>query len=238
MLEIDKKSFRKKYIKDKTKKPPMGLRIYTAPQGGGKTLSMVHDAIELVKQFPKMKIVTNLNIKLDKVKEISRENEIIIFGGTQGLKEALKKAENGVDGVLMIIDEFQLFASKKDGVPVEIFQQLCQQRKHRRFMMGTAQDWEDIDVSTRKKVKEVVKCSMVLGKIQVNTYFDGYSIKYDKKQGGWECKQLGTKIFKHNQELYECYDTYAEIATNKDFVTTQKPPEIAVSVSVPPKQRR
>lgn len=216
-LKIDKKSFREKYIKDKTKRPPMGLRIYTAPQGGGKTLSMVHDALKLMEEFPKMKVVTNLKLNVNVAQ--------YFFQGSNGLKKALKECKNGADGVLVIVDEFQLFASKKDGVPIEVFQALCQQRKQRRFMMGTAQDWEDVDVSTRKKVKEVVKCRTVLGKIQINSVFDGYSIKYDKKNSAWECTQIGTQIFKHNEKLYKSYDTYAEISTNADMLLppTQTP---------------
>lgn len=229
-LKIDKKSFKEKFVKDKTRKPPMGLRIYTAPQGGGKTLSMVHDALELINEFPKMKVVSNI-----KIKDI--EN-LYLFQGASGLKKALKSCKNGENGVLMIVDEFQLFASKKEGVPVEVFQALCQQRKQRRFMMGTAQDWEDVDVSTRKKVKEVVKCRTILGKIQLNSIYDGYSIKYDKKNNSWECIQIGTAIFKHNQKLYDKYDTYAEISTNEDMFIAPKAQMQPMEVSVAIKQRR
>lgn len=228
-IKIDKKSFREKYIKDKTKRPPMGLRVYTAPQGGGKTLSMVHDALLLIKEFPKMKVVSNL--KLNGV-------EHYYFQGAEGLKKALNSCKNGQDGVLMIVDEFQLFASKKAGVPIEVFQALCQQRKQRRFMMGTAQDWEDVDVSTRKKVAEVVKCQTRLKKIQVNTVFDGYSIRYDKQTSSWECNQIGTHIFKHNQKLYDSYDTYAEVSTNEDMFVAPKSPVVEVKSVVEIKQRK
>lgn len=229
-LVIDKKSFKEKYIKDKTKRPPMGLRIYKAPQGGGKTLSMVHDAIKLIEEFPDMKVVTNLELNLNVAQ--------YRFKGTEGLKKALVAAKNGEKGVLMIVDEFQLFASKKTGVPLEIFQQLCQQRKQRRFMMGTAQDWEDIDVSTRKKVKEVVQCQTKLGKIQINTVYDGTTVRWNNKDNCWECDQLRTEIFKHNQKLYDAYDTYAEISTNDDMFVAPKAPEVNVAVSVQGKQKR
>lgn len=228
-LKIDKKSFRQKYVKDKEKHPPMGLRIYTAPQGGGKTLSMVHDALALMEEFPKMKVVSNLDIKTDK--------PIYKFQGTGGLRRALVEAKNGVDGVLMIIDEFQLFASKKSGVPLEIFQQLCQQRKQRRFMMGTAQDWEDVDVSTRKKVAEIVQCRTIWRKIQVNRVFDGTTVKWDKQANAWVCSQLRTEIFKHNQKLYDSYNTFAEISTNMDMFVAPKAREVAVSVEVVQRQQ-
>lgn len=228
-IKIDKKSFKEKYIKDKTKRPPMGLRIYTAPQGGGKTLSMVHDAIKLLEEFPKMKVVTNLKLNVNVAQ--------YYFQGAEGLKKALRECKNGQDGVLMIVDEFQLFASKKSGVPIEVFQALCQQRKQRRFMMGTAQDWEDVDVSTRKKVKEIVQCNTKFGKIQINSIFDGYSIRYDKRTSSWECTQIGTEIFKHNKKLYDAYDTFAEVSSNQDIFIAPKAPVVQVQVTEQ-KQRR
>lgn len=206
MIIIDWISLKLKLSKDKTKKPPMGMRVYIGPQGHGKTLSMVHDAKKLKDEFPKLYVISNL--QLDFADEIVH--------GTKKLTKALKK-DNGEFGVLMIIDELQLFASKKQGIGYEVFQALCQQRKKRRFLMGTAQDWEDLDVSSRKKVAEVVKTKRIFN-IQINKIFDGYSIKYDQKLGEWTCKQKGTSIFKHNDKLYKSYDTYAEVSTQEEFV--------------------
>lgn len=215
MIKIDWESLKKKITKiDEKNKPPMGMRIYEAPQGHGKTLSMVHDAWALKRKYPKLYVISNIKLKF--------ANEVI--HGATALTEALKKT-NGENGILLIIDEFQLFAGKKKGVPYEVFQGLCQQRKHRRFMMGTAQDWEDVDPSARKKVAEVVHCKRIFN-LQVNQMFDGYTIKYNNKENGWECKPKGWTIFKHNDELYNSYDTYAEISTNDEFVES-------VQVSLP-----
>lgn len=210
MLVIDWMSLKLKLTKDKGAKPPMGMRVYIGPQGHGKTLSMVHDAKKLKEQFPKLYVISNLDLKF--------ADEVV--HGTKKLTQALRK-DNGENGVLMIIDELQLFASKKQGIGYDVFQALCQQRKKRRFLMGTAQDWEDLDVSSRKKVAEVVKTHRICN-IQINKIFDGYSIKYDQKLGEWTCKQKGTSIFKHNDKLYKSYDTYAEISTRDEFVTDNK----------------
>lgn len=210
MIQIDWKSIKQKLTKDKRDLPPMGMRIYEAPQGGGKTLSMVHDAWGLKKKYPKLVVISNMPLKF--------ADKIVI--GAKGVVEALK-IDNGENGVLMIIDEFQLFASKKQGVSYEVFQGLCQQRKHRRFLMGTAQDWEDIDVSSRKKVAEVVKCNKLFN-LQVNRLFDGYSIKWSKESNGWECKPKGWMIFKHNDNLYKAYDTYAEVSLNQEMIQSTK----------------
>lgn len=216
MVYVDFKSINEKLTKEKRDLPPMGMRIYTAPQGHGKTLSMVHDAIKLKEKYPKLYVVSNIETPISNY----------IFTGTNELKKALR-FDNKENGILLIIDEFQLFASKKQGIGYEVFQGLCQQRKCRRFMMGTAQDWEDVDVSARKKVKEVVKCTKVMN-LQINRIFDGYSIKWDKKENEWQCKQIGISIFKHNDNLYKSYDTFAEITTNDELIE-----RINVSQSLP-----
>lgn len=209
MIVIDWRSFKLHWEKPPKKQFPMGLRVYIAPQGGGKTLSLVHDLFDLKREYPEAIVLSDIELKgIDYVK----------WRGMTGLKKALK-INNGDKGVILVCDEMQLFASKKEGVPYEVFQRLCQQRKNRRFMLGTAQDWEDVDVSSRKKVKEVVKCRTIFKKIQINTYFDGYSIKWDKKENEWSCKQIGIKIFKHNNSLYNCYNTFEEVTTNEEMVS-------------------
>ena len=225
-MKIDFRSFREKLEVDKRDLPPMGLRVYTGPQGAGKTLSMVHDALEMLARYPQMMLVTNLEIKIEELKARTYS-----FEGAGGLRKALNACRNGENGILMLVDEFQLFASKKDGVSMDVFHALCQQRKQRRFMMGTAQNWEDVDVSTRKKVKEVVKCCTIAGKFQFDQVYDGYSIKWDNRENNWTCRKIGVSIFKHNTKLYSKYDTYAEVITNKDRF--EVPTSLAKSVAAP-----
>lgn len=221
MIHIDWKSVKKKLTPDKRDLPPMGMRVYIGPQGHGKSLSMIHDALEIKKKYPKMLVLTNMDISFANKK----------FQGTKGMIEMMK-IDNKENGVLLIVDELQLFASKKQGIPYEVFQGLCQQRKHRRFLMGTAQDWEDVDVSARKKVAEVMKVKR-FWKFQYNELFDGYTVKYDNKKGEWTCKSKGVFIFKHNDDLYKKYDTYAEITTNDEIMEKKTFPQALAMGSKP-----
>lgn len=205
MIHVDWKSIIEKLTRDRRDLPPMGMRVYIGPQGNGKSLSMVHDGWEMKKRWPKLFVISNMDLTYADV----------VIHGTKDLVKALS-VDNGEDGVLLIVDELQLFASKKQGVGYEVFQGLCQQRKKRRFLMGTAQDWEDVDVSSRKKVKEIVKTKS-FGPIQVNQMFDGYTIKYDKQANEWVCKSKGWFIYKRNDKLYGAYDTYAEVSINDEF---------------------
>ena len=46
------------------------------------------------------------------------------------LRNALE-FKNGDDGVLIILDEAQNYFNKKNGVPIEVMAQFCQNRKNR-----------------------------------------------------------------------------------------------------------
>ena len=61
-MKVFWRTFRYKYEKDKDGFP-FGIRFYDAVQGGGKTLSMVFDALELKKEFPDMVTISNVKIK-------------------------------------------------------------------------------------------------------------------------------------------------------------------------------
>lgn len=205
-MKIDIESFKKKCTKNDKGLFPTGTRVYKGYQGRGKTLSMVHDMLEIKKAFPKCKIYSNLKIK---------NFDYTFFSDNKGLKKALE-AQNGENGILLVVDEAQLYFNKKDGISIDVFTCICQQRKDRRKIMFTTQIWEDLDVSLRKQVKEVVKCHNI-GKMQINTIFDGESLRWEKKEGDWVANKKYTLVYKRNDELYEKYDTYQKIVTNENY---------------------
>lgn len=81
----------------------------------------------------------------------------------------------------------------------------------------SSQIWEELDISLRKQVKEIVTCHTFFHKWQVNTISDGESLTYDKLASEFVAKKIRTEIFKHNQELYDSYDTYQKIINNKNY---------------------
>lgn len=220
-MKIDFKSFKKKYTKDNTKQFPIGTRVYKGFQGRGKTLSMVHDLFEIKKEFPNCKVFSNLKLK---------GINYTYFDNNLGLKKAIE-TENGKDGVLVVIDEAQLFFNKKDGISIDMFTCICQQRKDRRKILFTTQIWEDLDVSLRKQVKEVVRCNNI-GRIQINEIYDGESLHWDKKIGDWVANKIYSVIYKHNDDLYNKYDTYQKIVTNKDYERNYIPKNYPTQVFV------
>lgn len=207
-MRIYWKTFPKKWQPPKKGQFPTGSRVYKGYQGSGKTLSMVKYALDLSKAYPNCEVFSNFIIKgIDNFNLIQSDDD---------LKYALS-LRNGTDGVLVLLDEAHLYFGKKSGIPLDVLTAISQQRKDRRRIVFSSQIWEELDISLRKQVKEIVSCRCVFGCIQINTISDGESLSYDKLVGEYVAKKIRTEIFKHNIELYNSYDTLQKIITNNQY---------------------
>ena len=211
-MKVDLPSFTKKYERPALDQFPVGTRVYTGHQGCGKTLSCVKYIFDLKKHFPKSKIFSNVRLFGLKYFHISDVSE---------LKSALSFS-NGSKGVLILVDEAHLYFGRKDGIPLEVLTCISQQRKDRRRIVFTSQIWEELDISLRKQVKEIVKCRCLLGKVQFNNVMDGETLHYDKLVGEYVADHKYYEIFKHNKEYYSRYDTYQKIITNDQMIQLPK----------------
>lgn len=201
-------TFLKKYIRPPKNQFPTGSRVYKGFQGSGKTLSMVKYAFDIQKEFPDCEIYANLHIKgLKNFHYI--ENDTI-------LKEALSRT-CGRRGLLILLDEAHLYFNKKSGISLDVLTCISQQRKDRKRLVFSSQIWEELDISLRKQVKEIVNCRCFAGKIQINTISDGETLSYDKLSSQYVAKKIRVEIFKHYQALYDSYDTYQKIITNNEY---------------------
>lgn len=206
-MKIDLPSFTKNYVAPKKGQFPTGTRVYTGHQGSGKTLSLVKYAFDVKEVFPKCKVFSN--VKLYGMK---------YFPITDGpsLKVAIS-CENGSNGVLILLDEAHLYFGRKDGIPLDLLTCISQQRKDRRRLIFSSQIWEELDISLRKQVKEIVHCRCIFKKVQINTVSDGETLHYDKQLSRFCADKKYTEIFKHNEEYYKRYDTYQKIITNEEY---------------------
>lgn len=202
---------------------PTGSRVYKGYQGSGKTLSMTKYAIDLAQKYPNCEVFSNFKINgINNFHYISNDNDLKFALGLR----------NGTDGVLVLLDEAHLYFGKKSGISLDVLTAISQQRKDRRRIVFSSQIWEELDISLRKQVKEIVSCRTLFGMIQINTISDGESLSYDKLQGCYVAKKMYTEIFKHNEELYNSYDTYQKIITNEEYSRTPAPSTItAVTIS-------
>lgn len=205
---IDLKSFKYHWTRPKKNQFPTGSMVMKGFQGSGKTLSCIKYAFDLQKQFPNCQIYSNILIK--------GLNNYHYFNDDNGLAEALE-TRNGCDGVLVLLDEAHLFFGKKSGIPLDVLTAISQQRKDRRRIVFTSQIWEELDISLRKQVKDIVSCRTFLSKIQVNIVSDGESLTYDKLASEYVAKKRYTWVFKHSDLLYDSYDTRQKIITNNNY---------------------
>lgn len=201
-------TFKKKYTRPKAGQFPTGSRVYKGFQGSGKTLSMVKYAQDIAKKFPQCFVYANFNIKGIK--------NFIQIESDEDLQNALT-LKLGERGVLVLLDEAHLYFNKKNGISLDVLTCISQQRKDRRRLVFSSQIWEELDISLRKQVKEIVSCRCFAGKIQINTISDGETLTYDKLQGQYVAKTIRTEIFKHNNDLYNSYNTFQKIITNNEY---------------------
>lgn len=197
--------FPKQFVDDLFNRNPdeftgYGLWLYCGFQGTGKTLSVVHDLIKYKKMFPNLKIRTNMDYKY-------QDGEI-----TCG--DDLLNNNNGIYGQIEVIDEIQSWYSslQSKNFPPHLIEEICQQRKQRKMIIGTAQVYSRV----AKPLREV--CAYV---VCPKTYFGCITVCRVTKPQFWnEEKQEFTKFirsyfFVHNDEIRNSYDTYKKIEKMK-----------------------
>lgn len=214
-MRIDLPSFAKRWTMPPRKQFPTGSMVFCGFQGSGKTLSMIHYVIQIRREYPECAVFSNIKLTIPHF-------PYAYFQTAEQLSTALN-ASFGAKGKIILIDEAHLFFNKKSGISLDVLTAISQQRKDRTRIVFSSQIWEELDISLRKQVKDIVRCRKLFN-IQINVISDGETLTYDKQQSEYVAKKVRTEIFKHNDELYNSYDTRQKIITNKDYArqNTQK----------------
>lgn len=178
-----------------------GINIFCGPQGSGKTLTMIHIAKKIIKDYPKAIIVTNIDFNF-KV-----PNQIIKYSGFDDFK-----IENGIYGVIYILDEIHLILNSLEskGVPLSVIVELSQQRKQRKLILGTSQVYARMAKPLREQIKNVIICRNLFSIFQLNYLIDAFSTQ-EGSDGKLKYKKLKTSFFFHRKEDYTNYDTYKKM---------------------------
>lgn len=205
-MRVDWKSLRKKYTPPKKGQFPVGSRVYIGRQGKGKTLSMVDYTHRLKKEFPDCRIFSNVILYDIEYKLLKNDGDVAL---------ALEY-QNGSDGVLVLLDEAHLFFHKSTGIPLEVLTSISQQRKDRRKLVFTTQIWNEMDMSLRKQVNDVVQCRNI-GRFQYNVIYDGATVELNKADYSYSMQRIDSEIFKHNDIYYGRYDTYQKIMRTDQY---------------------
>lgn len=170
-----------------------GMIIFTGRQGRGKTVALVEQTLRYQREYPKCKVIGNLDFKYQ---------DDVLDDWTK-----LIDYKNGIQGVVAQIDETQNWFSSNQSkdFPPQMLEVITQNRKNRRVILGTAQSFNRLAKPIREQTTEVRECHTFAGCITfvickepiLNYEGDVEKLKY-----------RGMYFFVHNKELRESYDTY------------------------------
>lgn len=191
----------RQYVRDRLTEEPdafkeQGMVIFTGMQGSGKTSALVQYTLDLQKQYPAAKVLSNMGYrKADE--ELSDWRQLIDY-------------KNGAQGVIVQMDETQNWFSSKQSknFPPEMLSVITQNRKNRRLILGTAQNFYMLAKDIRTQCTEVRRCITLGGCVtivhRVRYIMDGMGEIKETQNKGWY-------FFVHNEELRAAYDTYKVI---------------------------
>ena len=178
-----------------------GIVIYEGKQGSGKTLSMVRDVLILQHKFPKSFTVNNLGLNV---------------GSELNHPSQLCELNNGRFGIITVIDEMGIWFNNrnyKHFAESGMLQVIFENRKVRRYLVGTAQKFMLVDKNIRIQTSEVRSCFTIGG------FLTGYVRKVpivDAEGNVNKYQFKGFCIFPQSHGLRESFDTYLVIKKFND----------------------
>ncbi len=191
----------KQYTEDLLNRDPdffkyQGLIIYEGRQGSGKTSTMIHDTMEIQKEYPKCKVTSNLGYSKEDV-ALEDWRQLITY-------------KNGIYGVVAVLDELQNWFSSNDSrnFPPEMLEVITQNRKNRRVIYGTAQNFYLLAKAIRSQCTEVRQCLTLLGCL---TIVRRRQPILDSEGNVVKWKHRGFYWYVHSKELRESFDTFKVI---------------------------
>lgn len=144
--------FPKQFTEDLFEKDPeffryQGLVIFEGRQGSGKTMSMVEFIMRMQKEYPLAKTITNFGL-ISQNKELKDWKMLIDY-------------KNNKQGVIVGMDELQNWFSSNDSknFPPEMLGIITQNRKNRRIILGTSQNFYLLAKAIRSQATEVRRCT-------------------------------------------------------------------------------
>lgn len=223
-LKIHSDAIKQNYIdsKDKEMFNATGVTIYCGWQGSGKTLSAVKHVNNLLLQYPKCILVTNLDIDNKYLK-----NKIIKFSEHNKLHELLVNVNNDKYGVIYLIDEIHTYfnALESKDIPPYIFTEISQQRKQRKAIIGTSQLFLRMAKPFREQANFMIMCSTHLNLFTYNKVYDAHTLTTDYT-GNLIGSPVKRGFFFHSQKLREMYDTYQKVVSGQSQFEEQSRVEI------------
>lgn len=183
---------------------PDGFICFCGGQGAGKTLSAVQYIHKLVLQYPKVKIVTNCFLHFP-----DWEGEIVKYTGY----EQMQNMDNGYEGIILFLDEIQAEFNSLESKKIDPswFTVICQQRKRRLHVVGTAQVFERIAKAWREQFTACIVCRGWFDMVQYNRVICIDDVEEDESGNVASTKTTDTYFWLRDPALYEYYDTWERV---------------------------
>lgn len=196
----------KQYVTDLyNRKPdffqPQGLIVFTGRQGDGKSSAMMQYAMELHDQYPLSKCLSNTKFKYQDA-PLKHWKQLINY-------------KNGHKGVVVIMDELQNWFSSNQSrnFPPEMLSVITQNRKNRRVILGTSQNFYLLAKPIRSQCTEIRQCKTFAGVVTVVVRREPI---VDNDGDVKEMKYRGMYFFVHSPRLRDSYDTWAVVENLSD----------------------
>lgn len=191
----------KQYVDDiYNRKPdyflPQGMIIFTGRQGNGKTISLMQYATELLDTYPKAKCISNTKFAYQ-TDSLTHWTQLINY-------------KNDHMGVIAIIDELQNWFSSNSSrnFPPDMLSVITQNRKNRRVILGTAQNFYLLAKPIRSQCTEIRECVTLAGVLTIVVRREPI---IDNDGEVKQLKYRGMYCFAHDRRLRDSYDTYSVV---------------------------
>lgn len=175
-----------------------GVHVVEGEQGSGKTVTMVYLLKKFRTIYPNIKIFTNMEYKYQ--------------DGVLNDLSQLSLDTNGVYGEIDVIDELQsvLDSSFSKNFPVELLSIICQQRKVRRCILSSTQNFPRLAKQLREQTNFIYRPLTLFGCL---TIVRVYKAKLDENANFIDKDNKPIKIFffVHDDDLRNSYDSYKTV---------------------------
>lgn len=183
---------------------PDGFICFTGAQGSGKTLTAVQYIHKLVQRYPDVMLVTNCHVNFPD------------WHGTQLKYEGYKQIQgldNGYAGIILFLDEIQAEFNSLESAKIDPawFSVICQQRKRRLHVVGTAQLFSRISKPWREQFTACIKCRGWFDFVQVNSVVSLDDVEEDESGNVISESVSMTKFWFRDPAIYDMYDTWERV---------------------------
>lgn len=180
---------------------PTGTVFFTGHQGAGKSLSASHYLALLKRKYPNLYIYSN--IKLGIADQVITSDQVADHVLDKRFDDQGKEVP-----IAFFLDEIQtvLYSGKK-ALSFEVFKAICQQRKALKTIIGTMQEFLDLDIKYRRQIQAQVEC-LHYGPVQLELWKDPETLKFDMEKNDYVGRTKRLNIWKRHDDAFSLYDTY------------------------------